>query len=404
MFSSRVPADLTPNTLAGAVAVHRATGRTLFDLTATNPTTAGIVYPESILAPLADGAGLEYRPEPLGLRSAREAVSRDYARLGTGVAADRIVLTSSTSEAYSLLFKLLCDPGDEVLIPAPSYPLFEHLSALDAVRASPYRLEYHGRWLIDEDSVDAAWTDRVRAVLAVSPNNPTGSRLSSAELEMVTTRCAEREAALIIDEVFRDYPLSTPDPFSTPDLKVGPTVTPDLKVGPTGMHAGALAFRLGGLSKSAGLPQVKLGWIGVDGPDDLARSALARLEVICDTYLSVSTPVQAAAGTLIERGAVVRSAILARVRDNHAALTDILAHAPSIELLHADAGWAAVLRIPSTRSEEAVVLDLLQRDSVLVHPGYFFDFAHEAFLIVSLLPPVDVFREGVGRLVRNIHG
>jgi len=401
MFSSRVPADLTPNTLTVAAAVHRASGRALFDLTATNPTTAEIAYPRDILAPLAAAAALEYRPEPFGLRCAREAVSRDYARLGTRVDPDRIVLTASTSDAYSLLFKLLCNPGDEVLIPTPSYPLFVHLSALEAVRPSPYRLEYHGRWEIDRDSFGAAWTSGTRAVLAVSPNNPTGSTLSGAELDLLMTTCAEREAALIIDEVFADYPLRSdaPEvvrrPLAASDLKVGAVrVTPD----------GPLTFRLGGLSKSAGLPQVKLGWIAVAGPDGLVRDAVARLEIICDTYLSVSTPVQAAAGTLIEHGATVRAAILARVRENHAVLTDILAHAPSIELLHADAGWAAVLRIPSTRSEEDVVLDLLRRDSVLVHPGYFFDFAHEAFLIVSLLPPLAMFREGIQRIMSRIHG
>nr|MBA3296990.1 pyridoxal phosphate-dependent aminotransferase [Acidobacteriota bacterium] len=387
--------------LTVAVDVHRASGRKLFDLTATNPTTAEIAYPRDILAPLAAAAALEYRPEPFGLRSARDAVSRDYARLGTRVDSARIVLTASTSDAYSLLFKLLCNPGDEVLIPTPSYPLFDHLLALETVRPSPYRLEYHGRWEIDRDSFKAAWTSGTRAVLAVSPNNPTGSTLSGAELQMLMTTCAEREAALIIDEVFADYPLRS----DAPEVVRRPLATSDRKVGPVRVMPGApLTFRLGGMSKSAGLPQVKLGWIAVDGPDGLVRDALARLEIICDTFLSVSTPVQAAAATLIGHGATVRSAILARVRENHAVLTDILAYAPSIQLLHADAGWAAVLRIPSTRSEEDVVLDLLRLDSVLVHPGYFFDFAHEAFLIVSLLPPLAMFREGIQRIMSRIHG
>ena len=357
----------------------------LFDLTATNPTTAGIQYPANVLAPLGNRAAAVYRPEPFGLRSAREAVCREFERLGTTVVPEHVVLTASTSEAYSMLFKLLCDPGDAVLIPSPSYPLFDHLSALDGVVVSRYRLEYHGRWALDQGSVDAAWTSAARAALAVTPNNPTGSVLSRAEVDALARRCAERGAALIIDEVFADYPLG---PMSASS--------------PIDSTAAALTFRLGGLSKSAGLPQVKLGWIAAAGPGELVGEALARLEIICDTYLSVSTPVQVAAAALITEGVHAREAIVARVRRNYARLADAVATAPSIEVLHADAGWAAVLRVPATRSEENMVMDLLLRDSVLVHPGYFFDFDQEAFLVVSLLPPADVFDEGIARLVNRI--
>ena len=385
MFSSRLPADLAPNALTAALARHRASGRALFDLTATNPTTAEIQYPDDLLAPLADPAAMRYRPEPFGLRSAREAVCRDFQRRGTTVAPEQVVLTASTSEAYSLLFKLLCDPAEQVLIPAPSYPLFDHLSSLDGVGMCRYRLEYHGRWTLDEHSLDAAWTPAVRAVLAVNPNNPTGSVLSRAEAEGLAQRCAGRGAALIIDEVFADYPLTGAAAAAT-----------------TAPETPALTFRLGGLSKSAGLPQVKLGWFAVAGPDRLVSQALARLEIICDTYLSVSTPVQVAAGSLIESGVHAREAIVERVRRNHARLAVAVSTTPSIQLLHADAGWAAVLRVPATRAEEEMVMDLLVRDSVLVHPGYFFDFEHEAFLVVSLLPPTDIFDEGVGRLVNRI--
>jgi alanine-synthesizing transaminase len=381
MFSSRVPADLRMNQLAAAIQARRAAGSTLFDLTLTNPTTAGIDYPRDLLAPLADAAALTYRPEPFGLRSAREAV----AGLGVAVSADRVVLTASTSEAYSLLFKLLCDPGDEVLIPVPSYPLFEHLSTLDAVQTRPYSVEYHGQWMVDEHSVDASWTDRVRAVLAVSPNNPTGSVLTGREWNLLASRCAERDAALIVDEVFAEFSLSD---------SVAQGFSP----------ADCLTFRLGGLSKSIGLPQVKLGWIVVDGPDALVRDALDRLEIICDTYLSVSTPVQVAAPALIEGGAKVRDAILARVRGNLATLETLTSHYASVTLLRPDAGWSAVLRIPSTHSEEETVLALLEEDDVLVHPGYFFDFPTEAYLVVSLLPPPDVFEEGVRRLLNRVHG
>ena len=386
MFSRRLPSELRTNRLSAAVSARRAAGRGFIDLTLSNPTAAGIPYPEDLLAPLAAAEGMRYAPEPFGLRAAREAVAVDYARCGTSVAPERIVLTSSTSEAYSLLFKLLCDPGDDVLIPVPSYPLFDHLSRLDAVETRTYQLEYQGRWMIDGHSVDAGWTPQTRALLAVSPNNPTGSSLSQEERRMLDSRCAERRAALILDEVFADYSL-------TPGGAQARLPSPS-----------ALTFHLGGLSKSAGLPQVKLGWISVDGPDADVDAALERLEIICDTYLSVSTPVQVAAPALIGRGAGVRAAILERIRTNAATLSAVTADHPSVSMLHADAGWSAVLRIPSTRPEEDVVLDVLEHDDVLVHPGYFFDFPHEAFLVVSLLPPPDQFAAGARRLMERVHG
>ena len=366
---------------------RRAAGRRFIDLTLTNPTTAGIRYPKDLLAPLASADGMRYDPEPFGLRSAREAVAADYRRRGTSVAvnADRIVLTASTSEAYSLLFKLLCDPGDHVLIPVPSYPLFDHLSRLDAVETRAYQLDYHGRWMVDEHSVNDSWTPKTRALLAVSPNNPTGSVLSEEEWGVLTMACAERGAALIVDEVFADFPLTA-------------------AAGHDYAQPSALTFHLGGLSKSAGLPQVKLGWIRVDGPDAEVDAALERLEIISDTYLSVSTPVQVAAPDLIARGAEVRAAILERIRTNAATLSALAADHPSVAMLHVEAGWSAVLRIPHTRAEEDVVLDLLERDDVLVHPGYFFDFPHEAFLVVSLLPPVDDFGAGARRVMERVHG
>lgn len=392
MFSSRVPQDLTPNALARAIAALRASGRRLVDLTASNPTVAGIEYPEHVLAPLSSAKSRTYRPEPFGAFDAREAVSRDYARRGTGVAADRIVLTSGTSEAYSLLFKLLCEPGDCVLVPAPSYPLFDHLAQLEAVRTATYRLEYHGGWTVDHQTVEDSWTDDTRAVLAVSPNNPTGSLLSPSDECALSVRCRERDAALIVDEVFIDYPLprrGRPPREADPGRR-----TPDPP----------LTFRLGGLSKSAGLPQVKLGWIAAAGESTMVAGALQRLEIICDTYLSVSTPVQIAAPELIEAGAAVRTAVLARVGRNYAALEDAVAGRPAVELLHADGGWSAVLRVPATRSEEQLVLELAEQDGVLVHPGYFFDFPHEAFLVISLLPAPAEFDDGVRRVLSRCDG
>ncbi len=383
MFSSRVPANLEPNRLTVALRHARAEQRALIDLTLTNPTAADIPYPDTILASLSDGGALRYAPDPFGLASARAAVAADYARRGIGVVPERIVLTSSTSEAYGLLFKLLCEPsGDEVLTPVPSYPLFDHLTRLDGTQARPYRLAFHGRWMVDWDSVDAAWTGRARAVLAVSPNNPTGSVLSVDELSAFDARCADRDAALILDEVFADYPLG--------DLPEACDRTP-----------ACLQFRLGGLSKSAGLPQLKLGWIAVDGPAPLVESALERLELICDTYLSVSTPVQVAAPALMAAGATVRAAILDRVRGNYATLGSLTAAHPAIERLPADGGWSAVLRVPATRTEEDLVIELLERDGVMVHPGFFFDFAHEAYLVVSLLPAPAPFREGVTRVLER---
>lgn len=400
MFSSRVPGALDLNRLAAALSAHRAQRREVFDLTATNPTTASIRYPPDLLAPLADSAALTYRPEPFGLDSARRAVAADYMRRGISVAESRIVLTASTSEAYSLLFKLLCGPAcDDVLVPAPSYPLFEHLTQLDGVRSRSYALEYQGRWELDAQSVDAAWTDRTRAVLAVSPNNPTGSVLSDEELDALASRCAGREAALIVDEVFADYRLGPVRPGLTASAEAMAS-SPGRTVAP----AGALTFRLGGLSKSAGLPQVKLGWIALEGPEDLVMQALDRLELICDTYLSVSTPVQVAAPALIAGGARIREQLQERVRSNYAALRDAAAASPSIEVLAADAGWSAVLRVPANGTEEDLVVELLTERGVLVHPGFFFDFPHEAFLVVSLLPQPSVFTEGVARLVGHLGG
>jgi alanine-synthesizing transaminase len=383
MFSSRLPRQLAPNRLSAAVAARRAAGRPFVDLTVTNPTQAGFVYPRDILRSLADDGGRVYQPEPFGLPSARRAVAADYARRGISVGEDRVVLTASTSEAYTLLFKLLCEPeGDEVAVPVPSYPLFDHLTKLDGVGARQYLLQYHGRWELDEHSLDLAWSDRTRAVLVVSPNNPTGSRFDRADWQAVARRCVERGAAMIVDEVFDDYDLAQRRPETSADA-----------------GGAALTFRLGGLSKSAGLPQVKLGWIAVDGPAAVVGQALERLALICDTYLSVSTPVQVAAPSLIEHGAVVRTQIQERIRDNFDTLERAVAATPALELLRAEGGWSAVVRVPAHRSEEATVLGLLEERDTLVHPGFFFDFPHEAFLVFSLLPPVDDFGQGVRRVL-----
>ena len=390
MFSSRVPRQLEVNAFSKSLTAARAARRELIDLTISNPTCAGITYPAGLFAALSKPEVANYRPEPFGMRSAREAVARDYARRQVSTSWERIVLTASTSEAYSVLFKLLCAPeGDQVLVPAPSYPLFDHLSALDGVTAFQYALHYDGRWWIDFDTLDAAWSPRTRAVLAVSPNNPTGSIVGAEEQVALAGLCASRDAALIVDEVFADYVLS---PAAHPGS------------GETSGPPACLSFRLGGLSKSAALPQLKLGWIAVDGPAPLVAEALERLELICDTYLSVSTPVQIAAPDLISGGAGPRAEVLRRVRDNYRTLGELASRHPSVDVLHTDGGWSAVIRVPARASEEAITLDLLERDGVVVYPGFFFDFPREAFLVVSLLPEPAQFHEGVRRVLERMDG
>jgi alanine-synthesizing transaminase len=382
MTSSRLPASLTPNALSLAVDAKRRRGAALTDLTESNPTRVGLSYPGDLLAPLASADGLDYDPQPLGLWPARAAVAADFRRRGIVLSADRVALTASTSEAYGLLFKLLCDAGDVVLVPRPSYPLFEHLTRLESVTAAPYDLEYHGSWRIDLDSVRRAAGPRVRAVLIVSPNNPTGSFLHRDDWSALSALAAANGWAIIGDEVFADYPVE-PAPHATHVLA----------------DSDVLALSLGGLSKSAGLPQVKLGWIGFGGPVARVDEAMAAYEIVADTYLSVSTPVQVAAPLLIENGAAIRAQILERLQENLAALRRQAAAYPAIDVLPVEGGWSAVLQVPATRSEEALALELLDQDDVLVHPGYFFDFAKEAFVVVSLLVEPGRFAAAVARVL-----
>lgn len=387
MFSSRLPAALGPNAISRTVAALRAQRVPLLDLTETNPTSVGLAYPPDVLAPLSGAGGLRYTPDPLGLPAAREAVAQEYARAGVAVDPARIVLTASTSEAYALLFKLLCDPGDEVLVPHPSYPLFESLTGLEGVIAESYGLDYHGLWSIDRDRVDRALSSRTRALLVVSPNNPTGSMLRGDDRDWLAQRCGARGIALISDEVFADYPLK---PARDRTTLVG--------------EDRALTFVLGGLSKSAGLPQVKLGWILVNGPAAAVDQALARLEIICDTFLSVSTPVQVAAPALIAAGRQIRGAIQPRIAANLACAEQLVGDGSPVTILPPEGGWSVVLRVPATDTEEALVLRLLNEAHVLVHPGFFFDFADEAYLVASLLPESGIFMEAMTRVVRVASG
>jgi aspartate/methionine/tyrosine aminotransferase len=386
VFSSRVPGDLSPNPLAAAVERMRLLGRGFDDLTASNPTDAGFDYPADLFAPLASVDALHYDPKPFGLPAAREAVAADYARRGVKVPASHVALTASSSESYALLFKLLCDPGDSVLVPTPSYPLFEHLTRLENVHARPYGTHYHGTWVIDPEDLKGAINDTTRAILVVSPNNPTGAWLKRDELSALTELCATHGLALIGDEVFADYPL---DPAAGSQASVVE-------------HGDVLTFSLGGLSKSVGLPQVKLGWIAASGPSLQLRAALMRLELIADTYLSVSSPVQVAAAHLLEAGASVRQQIQRRVLQNYDTLKQLVNSCSACQVLRAEGGWSAVVRIPHTVPEDERVIRLLEDHHLLVHPGYFFDFPREGYVVVSLLPRPEAFHSAVNRLFHAV--
>ncbi len=384
-LSSRLPPSLSVNRISAELDRHRRASIPIVDLTESNPTRIGLIYPPGILAPLADAAALRYDPQPFGLMQAREAVAADSARRGVAVDPEDVVLTASTSESYAWLFKLLCNPGETVLAPVPSYPLFEHLTRLESVRLASYRLEYHGRWSMDVDSIRAAPAS-TRALLLVSPNNPTGSYISSGDLDGVLDVCRSRGWALIADEVFADYRLETAHPIT--DLA---------------SRADVLAFTLGGASKTLGLPQLKLGWIIAGGPASDRRAACQALEHIADTFLSVSTPVQTAASALLRDGTSVREAIHERVRHNLSQARALAERYPSCEVLRVEGGWCATVRVPSTKPEETLVLELLAAEHVLVHPGYFFDFPHEAFIVVSLLPEPATFSDAFERSLRFLH-
>jgi aspartate/methionine/tyrosine aminotransferase len=330
---------------------------------------------------------LRYEPEPAGAMEARKAVAAYYAARGCAVEPSRILLTASTSEAYSYLFKLLTNPGDQVLAPRPSYPLFDYLANMESVEVRQYPLVYHGGWAIDVEGLAAAVTKRTRAVIVVHPNNPTGSYVKRAELEALVRLCRDRDMALVSDEVFSDYAL-------------GPDAS---RAGTLAEVTDCLALSMSGLSKIAGLPQMKLGWIVVSGPERLHREAFEKLEWIADTYLSVSTPVQVAAASLLAAGETVQRQIRERSAAHLALAREALAGTAS-NILAVEGGWYITMQVPRTRSEEEWTLDLLARENVLVQPGFFYDFESEAFLIASLLTASEKFREGMGRLRRQFAG
>jgi len=385
VFSDRLNWSQHPNRLSALVSQKRGTGAYVLDLTESNPTRIGLVYPEvEILAALADSRALRYHPTALGLESAREAVAGYYRCRGNEIKTESVMLTASTSEAYAYLFKLLTNPGDEMLAPRPSYPLFEFLAGLESVNVRQYPLRYDGVWHIDFDALGQAITPRTRGIVVVNPNNPTGSFLAREELDRLDSVAAEHGLSILSDEVFRDYAFGE-DPGRVSTL-VG--------------SRRALTFSMSGLSKIAGLPQMKLGWIVVSEPvagGPRSEEALAALELIADTYLSVSTPVQMALPRLLEISDGILEQIRGRTAVNLSRLREIM-HGSAATLLRAEGGWYAVLQVPRTHTEEEWALKLLDECGVLVQPGFFFDFETEAFLVLSLLPEPATFAEGVGRL------
>ena len=387
MFSHRTSWPLIPNPLSQAVAEARASGRRIFDLTISNPTEAGIrPDTETVLAALANPEAMRYDPQPRGLFETRRSVCRYY-RESHGVFdldPERLVLTTSTSEAYSYVFRLLSNPGDEILVPKPSYPLFEFLADLSDVELIPYSLLYDHGWQIDLDSLTRAATPRSRAVILVHPNNPTGSYVSSSEVSALNAFCRERELALIVDEVFLDYAhnRSRHRSFVT-------------------NHA-TLTFTLSGISKISALPQMKLAWVATSGPDELVAAAGGRLEMIADTFLSMNTPVQLAAPVLLEERRQVQPILLDRLVANLVELDRQLASHLSCTRLVVEGGWYVVIRVPVIESDEELAIRLLREASVSVHPGHFYDFPAEGHLVLSLITEPSVFREGVARLLQVV--
>jgi aspartate/methionine/tyrosine aminotransferase len=379
-LSSRLPQGFEPNALSAALARLKSEGRELLDLTVSNPTRCGFVYPEAeIRAALSMPAVLAYDPDPQGSRTAREAIAAYH---GHGLPADDLLLTASTSEGYALLFKLLGDPGDEVLVPSPSYPLFDWLARLEGLHARPVPSYFHERWHMDLGALEAAVTPRTRAVVVVNPNNPTGHFLSKTEWAGLTSLCARHDLALLVDEVFADYALEAPsDRLGTVLLDPDPPCP---------------VFLLSGLSKVAALPQLKLGWIAARGPG--AAGHLEALAFLADQYLSVSAPVQAAAPILLALAPGIRKQVLSRLRANLATLdTELGAHS-RLSRLPVEGGWSVLLRRPAVDADEACALRMLESVSTLVHPGSFFDLPGDGHLVLSLLTPEARFREGLGRI------
>ncbi|MGB7555939.1 MAG: pyridoxal phosphate-dependent aminotransferase [Candidatus Korobacteraceae bacterium] len=390
-FARRTSWNLTINRYTEALETHRLAGREVLDLTASNPTTIGLHYrEEELLKSLIHREALVYEPQAEGLLVAREAVSAYYAAHGSHVPPADLVLTTSTSEAYSFLFRLLCDPGDTVLVPTPSYPLFDFLADLQDVKLEPYELVYDHGWQLDFHSTNAAIErasqagSRCRAVLVVHPNNPTGSFVKPPEADELNRICTENDMAIIADEVFLDYSLAKDPPF---------TFSSNNRV---------LTFALSGLSKISGLPQMKVAWIVANGPQPLLTNAMNRLEVIADTYLSMNAPLQWAVPVMLEEGRSIQHQLMERIMTNLALLDSQLASQKLCGRLEVEGGWYVVLRVPVAGSDEELAIALLRETEVLVQPGHFYDFASDGYLVISLITPAEEFAEGIVRLLRFV--
>lgn len=382
MFSSRTTWSLAPNRLSELLRERRAQGLPILDLTESNPTRCGLrMDGEAVLGALHNPRALVYEPDPRGLRIAREAVARYYGQRGARIDPDQIFLTTSTSEAYSFVFRLLANPGEKIWAPQPSYPLFDFLGALNDVEVLPYPLIYQDGWQVDLEALASRWQPGTRAVLVVHPNNPTGSFIKRREAERIAETCSHHGAGLIADEVFADYGFEA-------DADRLPTHARNAEV---------LTFTLSGLSKISALPQMKLGWLVVTGPPKLREEALARLEVIADTYLSVSAPIAGAAAAWLAASEGIQSQILKRVQANLGKLDETLTPASPLSRLRVEGGWYAILRVPATRSDEDWAAQLLTQAGVFVHPGHFYDFPSAGYLVLSLLTAPDIFAEALGK-------
>jgi aspartate/methionine/tyrosine aminotransferase len=387
MFSHRTNWPLHPNAFTRALAEVRASGQEILDLTVSNPTEAGVqLDPEVVLGALLNPEAMRYDPQPRGLLEARQAVCHYYRESHEvfDLSPERLILTTSTSEAYSYIFRLLCNPGDEILVPKPSYPLFEFLADLSDVKLVPYPLIYDHGWQIDFDSLYKAATARSRAVIVVHPNNPTGSYVSADEASALNNFCRDYDLALIVDEVFLDY---AHDGAPRPSFV---------------SNAAALTLTLSGLSKISALPQMKLAWVVTSGPQERVAQAGARLEIIADTFLSMNAPVQLAATVLLDQRKHVQPVLLDRLRVNLREFDRQLAAAPSCTRLDVEGGWYVVVRVPVVQSDESLAIDLLRKMAVVVHPGHFYDFPSEGHLVLSLITEPATFREGITRLLRMI--
>jgi len=386
MFSRRTDWPLAINRFTEAQRELQRSGGEWLDLTVSNPTRAQLDYDAvSIRASLSNSQVMDYDPQPRGLLSARGAVAGYYRERKVEVPPESVVLTTSTSEGYSYVLRLLCNPGDEILVPKPSYPLFEFLADLQDVKLVPYTLVYDHGWQIDFPSLGKAVTARTCAVVLVNPNNPTGSYVSSSEREMLNQFCHQHNLSLVVDEVFLDY---------ARDGVLRPSFAANRET---------LTFTLSGLSKISGLPQMKFAWVVTSGPAEKMNSALDRLEVIADTYLSMSAPIQLAAPTLLAQRKRFQPRLMERVRANLQELDRQLATQDICRRLDVEAGWYAVVRVPATQSDEDLAIEMIRQASVLVHPGHFYDFPSDGYLILSLItPPLD-FQEGSRRLLQLLN-